>query len=87
MKPGTGLVAAPQSPFRGVVAALVVMAWLLSGVSHLPPVQASNLLVNGSLESYYTYATDPGTGTPLTVGSGCLGSRTHDRLSGERTNG
>lgn len=59
MKAGTGLVAAPQSPFRGVVAALVVMAWLLSGAAHLPLVHASNLLVNGSLESYYTYATDP----------------------------
>jgi hypothetical protein len=65
----TDLVAAPQYPLRGVVAALVILA-LAAIASPGLSASASNLLVNGSMESFSTYATDPGTGTPLTVATG-----------------
>jgi hypothetical protein len=70
MKSGIGVVAAPQSPSRGVVAALVVLALVMAVAAPPRPASADSLLVNGSLESYFTYATDPGTGTPLTLASG-----------------
>lgn len=70
MKYGTGLLAAPQSPLRGLVAALLVLVVGLPVFAPARPASASNLLVNGSFESFYTYATDPGTGTPLTLATG-----------------
>ncbi len=70
MKSGTGLGAAPQSALRGLVAALLVLVAELPVFAPARPASASNLLINGSFETFYTYATDPGTGTPLTAGAG-----------------
>jgi hypothetical protein len=69
MKNGT-CVAAPQVPLRGLVAALLVLIVGLPVVAPAWPASASNLLVNGSFETFYAYATDPGTGTPLTLATG-----------------
>ncbi len=59
---------APSRARAVAMLAIVVLSTVLP--VNVRSIQSTNLLQNGSMETFYTYATDPGTGEPLTVVTG-----------------